>query len=145
MKKEINQIINIINKEAEWALEHHGPFHSRHEAWAVAKEELEEVQYEMCNIQATIGAIWHGIKEDRSNDCMTERIADARNFALKAIAELIQFAAMLNKFKILEGGVEPKELCSDCKHDGGDFDEACTNCVKTLEGHKTRFEKNEED
>lgn len=38
-----------------------------------------------------------------------------------------------------------KELCSDCKHDGGDYDKACDDCAKTIDGHKTHFEKNEED
>lgn len=89
----------LIQKETDWAIEHLGHFNSRHEGWAVAKEELEEALNEVGDTRYHFGKLWQEIKEDQKElTCITY----AAESTHRAIAELVQFAAMLEKMALYE-------------------------------------------
>ena len=157
MKKDIKA---VVEKETFWACEQHGNFKSRHEGWAVALEELEEFKESAESMSRHFDNLWVDIKGDERT---LGEIGMTLDRAYNAIAELIQFTAMLEKMNIYENWEEhknrglsflqknfnitfparerEKKTCEKCKHytDAPEDLGHCDKCVITLDGTVTEF------
>lgn len=101
----------MIDEELARALNEHGEFHSIHEAWAVMKEEVEELEYETNAIIARINMMWLDIKDGEAYGYIQIDIDKIMAFAINAICEAVQVAAMANKAKrYLETEIAEKEI-----------------------------------
>lgn len=80
------------------AITEHGSFHSQHEAWAVLKEEVEE----MCQainrgiFQSMLYTLWIDVKADKLVD--KTRLNEVREAAMTAACECVQVMAMCDKW-----------------------------------------------
>lgn len=75
---------------------HEPKFNSMHEAYAVLKEELEEMQEEVKRCDAFLDLVWRCVKAD--DDFGVERkLKDMKSFAVFAVQEGIQVIAMCDK------------------------------------------------
>lgn len=89
------RVETLICGELRTAKEQHGEtFNSLHEAYAVALEELEEASVDFKNIKTSFSYFW---EEITANGDPTNDLTDARNYAVEAIKELAQFAAVIDK------------------------------------------------
>lgn len=99
-----NEIKQLITAEAERGLELYGKNHSRHEGYAVAKEEFEEFEEEYDAVVGSWIQIWKMIRADMDKDVMLAQIKNIKECAVHMIGEAIQFAAMLEKMERFEKG-----------------------------------------
>lgn len=90
----IETIEELVRQELKEANEVHPQFASDHEAWAVIKEELEECQTEIYNLNSDMQVIWRKIRNDQS---IAEWLTFAKRRAMNLAAEAIQVAAMCEK------------------------------------------------
>ena len=89
------RVETLICGELRTAKEQHGEkFNSLHEAYAVALEELEEANVDFDNVKTVFSYFWEDIT---ANDDPTNDLIDAKHYAVEAIKELAQFAAMIDK------------------------------------------------
>ena len=89
------RVETLICGELRTAKEQHGEkFNSLHEAYAVALEELEEASLDFENTKTDFSYFWEDIT---ANDDPTNDLIDAKHYAVEAIKELAQFAAMIDK------------------------------------------------
>ena len=89
------RVETLICGELRTAKEQHGEtFNSLHEAYAVALEELEEASVDFEETKTTFSCFWEDIT---ANDDPTNDLIDAKHYAVEAIKELAQFAAMIDK------------------------------------------------
>ena len=89
------RVETLICGELRTAKEQHGEkFNSLHEAYAVALEELEEASIDFEETKTTFSCFWEDIT---ANDDPTNDLIDAKHYAVEAIKELAQFAAMIDK------------------------------------------------
>lgn len=85
----------LVQNELDMACEIHGKrFNSGHEAYAVIKEEAEELDWEGEKINLTLGYMWEDVKND---DQFGDRLSDIEKYATQAACEAIQVAAMARK------------------------------------------------
>ena len=110
-------ICNLAKMAIEDASEHeknnaiveHGYFHSQHEAWAVLKEETEE----MCQainrgiFQSMLYTLWIDVKADKLVD--KARLDEVREAAFAAACECVQVMAMCDKWRKYHGDSEDEE------------------------------------
>ncbi len=87
-------IEELVQQELKEANEKHPLFHSPHEAYAVIKEELEELIDEVKSVCATSDNIWGLVKNDIPIMC---ELRAMKTYAEFAAAEAIQVAAMCQK------------------------------------------------
>lgn len=91
------RVETLICGELRAAKEQHGEtFNSLHEAYAVALEELEEVNIDFENIKASFSYFWEDVKSDAEETSLSD-LAITKSYAVEAIKELAQFAAMIDK------------------------------------------------
>lgn len=103
------RVETLICGELRTAKEQHGEsFNSLHEAYAVALEELEEASDNVNMCQRCFRILWGQIKEDCEKNEIKKYLHKLRNYyAVEAIKELAQFAAMIDKtLETLEKGEE---------------------------------------
>lgn len=151
----------LIAKETDWAVEHFGDFNSRHEAYAVALEEWEETEDGVKGMELYFKMLWLMIKADERD--ISEPLQELAKSTRQAIAELVQFAAMVDKLERYENREEiknqrlsflhkkfnitfptrerEKKTCEKCKHytDAPEDLGHCDKCVITLDGTVTEF------
>lgn len=96
-----NQVRELVKIELAAANERFPQFHSAHEGYAVLKEEVEELEYEVGFVQIGIKSIWSDIKANQTHKWEVEVI---RKCAINAACEAIQVAAMCQKFLEMENG-----------------------------------------
>ena len=92
------RIGTLICGELRTAKEQHGEtFNSLHEAYAVALEELEEASENVNMVKYRYEYVWNCIRWDEEKKRIVEALNETRNYAVEAIKELAQFAAMIDK------------------------------------------------
>ena len=98
------RVETLICGELRTAKEQHGEtFNSLHEAYAVALEELEEASEKVDMAKYRYEDVWNRIKWNEEKKRIVESLNGTRNYAVEAIKELAQFAAMIDKtLKTLE-------------------------------------------
>lgn len=90
-------VIQLVDKELKSANEKFPLFHSAHEGYAVIKEELEESEEQVEWCKEKFGCLWEGVKDDFATYTKQEA-KYLKEFAIDAVCELIQVAAMAQKF-----------------------------------------------
>lgn len=94
MKSKIEQ---LVAEELARANEKFPAFYSSHEAYAVLLEEVEEALEELGNVEQWTSFIWTDIK---ARNAVTPAVVDdVKGYAVATILELIQVAAMCDKWK----------------------------------------------
>ena len=91
----MDKITELITQELASANAKFPPFHSCHEAHAVAKEELEETIEAVNTFIPIFQDVWRQVKKD--NVCKAE-IEVLKLASREIIAEAVQLAAMCEKF-----------------------------------------------
>ena len=94
------KVLELVEIELAAANEKHPPFSSQHEGYAVILEEIEEAKAQINALEQHLGYAWDIIKHDSN---AKERIEMCKHFAVWAACELIQVAAMCQKFQKLGG------------------------------------------
>ena len=111
-------IMQAAEEEQDAAIRAHGLFHSDHEAWAVLKEEADELLelLDEDKICADLDNVWGKIRRDEtiSMGDMTE----IYNWAKSCAEEAVQVMAMIQKWGESNEQREPEEGRS-----GGDEDQ----------------------
>lgn len=102
IKKLLEELQEVEEKELARALEQHGEFNSRLEGWAKILEESEEADDEVGYVGKAVevlkGSVLHGELTETEERDMLEFL---RMHALCGAAELIQTAAMATKYRRL--------------------------------------------
>ena len=93
---ERERIYKLVEQELDEANEKYPLFHSPHEAYAVLKEEVDELQYEIEKIKSGTDYLWTAVKNDRDIESYADRIFA---YAVMTVQEAIQVAAMCEKIK----------------------------------------------
>jgi hypothetical protein len=88
----------LAKQELAKALLTHGMMHSNHHAYAVLKEELEEMFEAAAEVSQDFDHVWDSVKED---DLIVEELREMRESLLHMGAELVQALAMIAKWKLL--------------------------------------------
>lgn len=72
-------------------------YNSRHEAYAVLQEEIEEAfeAYKEMNI---LGELWQLIRDDTSKENMIEKVEEIKSWADDLACEAVQCAAVCERF-----------------------------------------------
>lgn len=93
------RVETLICGELRTAKEQYGEtFNSLHEAYAVALEELEEASENVDMCKNCFRILWSHIKQDDEKNEIKKYLHKLRNYyAVEAIKELAQFAAMIDK------------------------------------------------
>lgn len=91
---ETEEIQRLVNEELKEANKKYPLFHSDHEAYAVIKEEVEECEDDMREMQMVLSYFWNRVKRDKNSDDIIQGI---KKIAMHAAAEAIQVAAMCDK------------------------------------------------
>lgn len=91
---ELSEIQRLVNEELKEANKKYPLFHSDHEAYAVIKEEVEECEDDMREMQMVLSYFWSKVKRDKKSDDIIQGI---KKIAMHAAAEAIQVAAMCDK------------------------------------------------
>ena len=103
----------LIRMELKSANEKFPPFASTHEGWAVLKEEVEESKEQIELMEIYMTHLWQNTRKHKipgivMDPFIAQRIDEIRGSAIEGIKELIQVAAMCDKFKAL--GKKEKEI-----------------------------------
>lgn len=94
-----NDIKALIQAElAQARAKHAQPINSNHEGYAVLPEEIEEAQDPIFSISQTLSRLWEGTKENDAPDAFLSRLLHIKQDSISAIQELIQVAAMCERW-----------------------------------------------
>ena len=89
---------NLIAKELDRASKMYGDnFSSAHEAESVINEEIEETKEDVDKIISGHWELWQAVRV-RDEEYASKNIQKIRHYAVLAISELIQVAAMCDKY-----------------------------------------------
>lgn len=98
-----NRIIHgLIETELAEANKQHPLFADSHHAYAVIKEEVEELHEELVACEGLLSDMWHRIREDMGTECTLWQL---QAHAIYAVQEAIQIAAMCQK--ALDSEIQP--------------------------------------
>ena len=132
----INQ---LIDAELVKANRKFPPFKSAHEGWAVILEEIQESDNEMNTVIDKHNQLWKSIKLNHENTYMMY-VDIIENATIRAIKELIQVAAMCEKFGCLK-----EDDYEKVKNDDFNWEykgNRCSNChAGILEDEKTKSKR----
>ena len=98
--KILGDLMPIVDEEVARSIENYGNLKSEHEAYAVMLEEFEEADCEFNCLEQALNNFWISVKTDTN---FFEELPTITEKSLKAAAELIQVAAMAEKF-MRQGG-----------------------------------------
>ena len=91
------RVETLICGELRTAKEQHGEtFNSLHEAYAVALEELEEVNIDVENVKTAFSYFWKDVKSDIKSHIEND-LRSTKYYAVEAIKGLAQFVSMIDK------------------------------------------------
>ena len=85
-----------VHELAQAVLEHGDKFNSMHEGWAVLKEEIEEVQCEIADIDGDFKGLWECVV---NNNALNDGVQYIQKSAIRAMKELAQVWAVCEKMK----------------------------------------------
>ena len=91
-------IQDAVNLATVHAKEYGETFNSNHEAWAVMKEEVEEVQKEIDWVVRCTELAWNEVKNDEK-ETFFPLTGSIKRYSLAAITELLQVVAVCNKIE----------------------------------------------
>lgn len=91
-------ISNLVDKEKTSAIKNHGYAHSDHEALALLREEICEAQSEIKLITIWEVALKQSVYRDECHQ-YSKLVNEIKQKAINGACELIQVAAMCDKFK----------------------------------------------
>lgn len=98
-------IEDAVKEEKRFCIEKHGEFHNHHEAWAVMREELEEVEecFDPFNriIASAMEGLWNLVRSDDVGVEAQEMIDKISERAMELTKECIQVLAMCDKWNDL--------------------------------------------
>ena len=97
MKELIRDVKILAGEEATRSMIKHPLFNSTHEGYAVIKEEIEEAQDELEEVNCTLNDVWDCTKLNYMESSM-DRVKYLKQRAINLAAEAIQVAAMCDKF-----------------------------------------------
>lgn len=106
MKKLMESVKELVDRELKMANEQFPLFASNHEGAAVILEEVEEADDEMIKMQEAYSALWNCVKENISfedkyffgdNEMPVDNL---KKYAIRCACECIQVAAMCEKIKM---------------------------------------------
>ena len=97
MLANIKEITKMIEDETRRGIDLWGENHSRHEGYAVAKEEMDEMESEYDAVTSKMCRIWDKVKSNTPQSEMVELLEECKTSMIYMLAEGIQFAAMINK------------------------------------------------
>ena len=92
------RIKHAAKNERDAAIAQHGKFHSPHEAWAVLKEEVEEMCQEVNRgaFQGLLYMLWNDVKHDKKTD--QAKLDEIYENAFACACEAVQVMAMCLKW-----------------------------------------------
>lgn len=93
----MKKIEALTTEECNKGLKEHGTFNSPHEGYAIIKEEVEEAQEDLVEAIDNLNHAWNAIRND-NNFTAGESIYQLKTKALMAASELVQVAAMAQKY-----------------------------------------------
>lgn len=103
-EKAETKITEAVNTECNYCLNKHGKFHNHHEAWAVLREEVQEVIECFAPFDrvtdSQMDLLWDGIRHEELDEA-EERIGKINDIALELVKEGIQVLAMCKKWMML--------------------------------------------
>lgn len=102
MTKIMTGIEKIADEELKRVVTTYGTNHSRHEGYAVLKEEFEEFETEYDNMVSKMADIWNNVKADSQTEDMRKDISAFLRYAMMCSAELVQVIAMAVKMQMFE-------------------------------------------
>lgn len=85
-------LFELKQAEKEWG----ETYHSLHEGWAVLKEEIDEVQCEIADIDCDFKGLWNCIV---NNNALNDGVQYIQKSAIRAMKELAQVWAVCEKMK----------------------------------------------
>ena len=95
-KETLNKLYDIEEMEKSNAMSVWGQrYNSKHEAYAVILEELEEAKTEMTHAEINLSTLWASIK---NNIDVEPHVINTRNNAILCAAECLQVAGCCDKF-----------------------------------------------
>ena len=95
MKELIKDVTKLVNEELERTMKNYPLFNSKHEGYAVIKEEIDEASDELQNININLEIMWNVIKNNKNTNNFIYRLKDHAGLLA---AEAIQVAAMAQKY-----------------------------------------------
>ena len=99
-------IMQAAEEEQDEAIRAHGLFHSDHEAWAVLKEEIEELLelFDEDKIYVDLDKLWDKVRRDK--EIGMGDMTEIYNWAMSCAKEAVQVMAMIQKWG---EGIEQRE------------------------------------
>lgn len=96
----------LVEKELESANERFPQFHSPHEGWAVLREEYDELEEEVHQLDGEINCyLWGSVKRNTTAD----NVEAVKQRAIAAACEAVQVAAMAQKYLDMLERMEKEE------------------------------------
>lgn len=97
MKELVGQVNKLVMEEKTRAMIEHPLFFSRHQGYAILKEEIEETGDELEDVNAYLNNMWRNIKSDNVGATI-DYAKNIKRCAINLSAEAIQVAAVAQKF-----------------------------------------------
>ena len=95
MKELTNSVKLLVENELIDANKKFSMFNSTHEGYAIIKEEIEEAEQELIDVNAILKRVWYFVKRDEN---VNKDMFLLKEYAIKLASESIQVAAMAQKF-----------------------------------------------
>jgi len=93
-----NCINDLVSKTTEPTIKQFGPFNSIHEFYGVVKEEKEEVEDNIYELNSTFEQLWGYIKTNDFSQ-VEPKLYNMNEYCMEAIIELIQVMACIKKYR----------------------------------------------
>ena len=97
----LNGVPELVSAELVAATAQNGPFHSLHEGYAVLLEEWEEAEEQRRLAEGAFARLWDCIRYNAGFGEAGNLAWDCEDLAKNAVGEMIQFAAMAKKMRVL--------------------------------------------